>query len=315
MTDVLITKKNIILDATVMSSIVGCARLADFRFNRDLQEITGKSNNLECGSIAHHFLEDYYKGIRDGLDKVKCIEAGMKRASLYIKGCIHCVNNNQVICGHEGTEWMGVKNTPEESVTKPHRKTGWSWILDTMLQYVDFYKNDSWVPIEVEHVKGHIIYEDDDIRILWKAKYDLIVDTNNGLFPIDHKTSSVDREIGVLNNQFMGQAYLLKGRSMMINKIGLQTSFKPHEKFERVVINYTLDQLTEWSQEIVPFWGKMMIMYSENNMWPPNFQHCENKFGRCSFYDVCSVDRSIRDTEIKMKFFKGKKWDISNLKD
>jgi len=306
----------VVLDATVFSSVISCARLADYRFNQDLQEISGKSNALECGSIMHHFLEDYYKGIKNRLNKQDAIQNGLKRASLYIKGCPHCVGNNQQLCGHKTREWLGVKNTPEESQTKPHRLTGWSWVLKTALEYCDFYKNDSWIPIEVEHVKGEVIYEDDSIKILWKAKYDLILDTHNGLYPVDHKTMSMDRgAIGVLDNQFMGQAYLLKGRSMMVNKIGFQTSFKAEEKFSRSVINYTFDQLTEWSQEIVPFWAKMMVFYSKNGIWPANFRNCEGKFGRCSFYDICSVDRSIRKNEINMKFFKGDKWDISNLKD
>ncbi|MGA8764735.1 MAG: hypothetical protein WB562_17835, partial [Candidatus Sulfotelmatobacter sp.] len=258
----------------------------------------------------------FYQGIKDGINRQDAIDNGMKRASLYIKGCQYCVSGAQEICKHEGLEWMGVKNTPEESITKPHKATGWSHVLNTALEYCDFYKNDSWKPVEVEHVKGQLIYEDGDIRILWKAKYDLIVDTNNGLFPIDHKTMSMDRgNIDILNNQFMGQAYLLKGRSMMVNKIGFQKSYKTNEKFERVVINYTFDQLTEWSQEIVPYWARMMVMYAKNNIWPPNFQHCEHKFGRCEFYDVCSVDRSIRPNEIKQKFMRGKKWDISNVKD
>lgn len=305
----------VVLDATVFGSVEGCPQLADYRFNQDLQLISGKSNSLECGSIMHHFLEDYYKGIKLHKSRADSIEAGLKRASLYIRGCPTCVSGNQVICGHTGKEWMGVKNTPEESVTKPRPVTGWAFVLDTALQYADFYKNDVWVPVEVEHVKGEVIYEDARIKILWKAKYDLILNTNNGLYPVDHKTMSVDRGLNILDNQFMGQTYLLKGRSMMVNKIGFQKSKPINERFERVILNYTFGQLTEWSQEKVPFWASMLVHYNKNGIWPRNYRHCEGKFGKCDFYDVCSVDPSIRDNEIRMKFYKGEKWDISNLKD
>jgi hypothetical protein len=309
--EILIQKKNIILDATTFTSGITCARMMDFRFNNDLIPIEGKSNSLECGSLVHHILEGYYKGKRDGLSNNEAASKGFDIGSIYIRGCPSCINGN--CTSHENVlEWQGLKNTPEESTTKP-KKTGWSHVLKVMEEYFDYYKNDSWVPIEIEHVKGKVIYEDDEIRVLWKAKYDLIIDTNAGFFPVDHKSMSYNYELSLLNNQFMGQAVLLNTRAMMINTIGFQTTLKPADKFKREIKNYTLDQLTEWSQEIVPYWAKIIAIYHESNIYPPNFSSCEKKFGRCDFYDVCSVDRSIRQQELRMKFVKGRKWDISNV--
>lgn len=317
--EILLPKKNIALDATLFTTIQSCARLADFRFNNNLVSIDGKSNALECGSLVHAILEKFNKEIKGNTPRSKAILLAMEDGMLYIRGCPTCIQfpdepASKKDCHHPKGEYQGMQNTPEESEAKPKR-IGWSWVLETMTQYFDHYKNDSWVPIEVEHVKGSIIYEDDEIRILWKAKYDLIVDTLQGIFPNDHKTMSQDRDTSDMNNQFMGQAVLLKVRNVIINKIGFQTSLKPAEKFKRVLMSYSLDRLTEWSQEIVPFWAKLMLAYHESGIWPPNFTHCENKFGHCQFIDVCNNDRGMREETIRMKFMKGKPWDISNFED
>jgi hypothetical protein len=67
--DITPQRKNVILDSQILTSLMGCPRLTDFRFNHNLVSIGGKSNSLEVGSIVHTFLEQYYKKIRDGFKK------------------------------------------------------------------------------------------------------------------------------------------------------------------------------------------------------------------------------------------------------
>jgi len=47
MTDILITKKNLVLDATTLSALMNCARLTEFQYKLNLRQSTGKSNSLE----------------------------------------------------------------------------------------------------------------------------------------------------------------------------------------------------------------------------------------------------------------------------
>lgn len=300
---------NVVLDATILSSLMSCPRLSDFRFNHNLKSSSGKSNSLECGSIVHTFLEYYFKSIIAGEFKSTAFDKGMDAAKLYITGCPDCINPNSPCAIHKDNDFIGVHNTPMKS---EKNNIGWEWALTTCEQYIEHYKNDFWIPLEVEHVKGEVIYQDDEITVLWKAKFDLIVDTNQAILPVDHKTSKQRRDSLSINNQFMGQCVLTKSRNMIINKIGFQTSLKPAEKFERVMMSYSIDRLTEWVTEIVPYYAKLLVFYAKTEIWPPNFTHCENKYGYCDFKEVCGSDRGMREEILRMNFIKSKSWDISN---
>ena len=316
-----VPKKNIVLDATVFSTVMGCPRESDFRFNLHLQPISGKSNSLECGSIVHKFLEVYYGTIIQGIPKSQAFGFGITAAELYIKGCPHCTDFKSTpkipkpTCGHKIDDYPGVKNTPKESEIKPYPKTGWAWVLDTCQQYTEFYRNDFWVPLETERVKGKILYEDDEIRILWKAKIDWRVDTNNGIYPVDHKTMKQNRDTVSLNNQFIGQCLVEGTRSMIINKVGFQISLKPEEKFKRIMMSYSAERLLEWQSETLPYYAKLLLMYQETGHFPPNYDHCEGKYGNCKFVHVCESDPGMRESEIKKLFYVGTEWNPVNDDD
>jgi hypothetical protein len=115
-----------------------------------------------------------------------------------------------------------------------------------------------------------------------------------------------------LNNQFMGQCILMKTRNVIIDKIGFQTTLKPAEKFTRGPVSYSIDRLNEWQSEILPYWAYQMLSYAESGYWPPNFSHCENKFGNCTFVNICESDRGMREEEIKLNFIVGTKWNPTN---
>ncbi len=283
MIEIIIPKKNVILDATVLSTLMSCARLTDFRFNLDLQSANGKSPSLEMGSICHTILELYFKTKIAGADSISAQRAAFIIGRQYVES--------------------DVKNASAEDV---------ELAFTTMEQYFEYYKNDYWIPLDVECVKQDIIYEDDEIRIMWKAKLDLSVDTNNGIYPVDHKTMKQRRDTVSLNNQFMGQCLMMKSRSVIINKIGFQKSLKASEKFTRPMVSYSLDRLVEWSQTIVPFWAKQLLAYNEINYWPPNFTHCENKYGFCAFKEICEATPGMREEELRLRFVKGEKWDPKN---
>lgn len=336
MTEVLITKKNVVLDATILTSLMTCPRFADLRYNHRFVQIGGKSNSLEAGSIVHKILEVYNKNLINGFPRQTSIEAGMTAGMMYIQSCPTCKDfepshcnlhkeypANEKIdcedckvlskpsCGHEPNEYPGTPNTPDEAPPKSY-KTGWKHILLTMEEYFDYYRNDHWVTLEAEVVKGKILYEDEEIRILWKAKLDWVVDTNQGIYPVDHKTMKQRRDNLSLNNQFIGQCLIMGTRNMFLNKIGFQASLKPEEKFIRPAVSYSAARLMEWQSEILPYYAKLLLMYDEAGYYPPNFTACEGKFGNCVFCGVCGSDPGMREEELKNNFVIGPEWNPQN---
>lgn len=313
------SKKNVVLDATVLSTLMSCGTLTDFRFNLNLEPLEGKSNSLEVGSVVHKVMEVFNRSIINGVKRQDAIQYGMAAGEMYIHGCKYCTNfqptdiQQKPTCNHQIDEYPGITNTPQvPNKSDPYEKykVGWKWALETCEQYFDHYKNDHWIPLEAETTKGKVLYEDDEVRIYWKAKLDSIVDTNQGIFPKDYKTMKQRRDSISLNNQFIGQCLVSDTRQVIIDKIGFQTTVEPKDKFTRVFISYTADRLNEWQGTILPYWTKLMLMYNETGYWPPNFTHCENKYGLCQFKGVCEVDTGMREETLKLNFKVGKKWDV-----
>lgn len=299
------TKKSVVLDATVLTSLMSCPRYMDLRFNRSLVTKEGKGNSLSAGSLVHHILEWYHRGLIDGMPRDKAIEQGFQAGKEFIHGPS---NKNKFLTSEDHQEFA--ENLYEEPINK--FDTGWKFIFSTMEEYFDYYRNDSMIYLAAEDVRRDVLYEDDDIQVGWKAKYDSIVDTNAGIMSMDHKTMKMRKDTMTMNNQFMGQCFLLRSRNVMINKIGFQKTLKTEEKFTRVVISYTYDRIAEWANEIVPHYARMLVAFAEADYYPPNLTHCENKYGMCEFYkhDHCNVDRGMREEVLKINFKKGKEWDI-----
>lgn len=312
------SKHNIVLDATMLTSIMKCGRYSDLKFNHNLQSIKGKSNSLEVGSIIHKFMEVYYRNQSLGISRNQAVGFGMAAAELYIQGCPHCTKFEPTpellkpSCGHPINEYPGIVNTPPDS---DGYIIGWKFALQTCDEYAKFWANDFWVTIETETVKSKILYQDDEIRVLWKAKLDWIVDTNSGIFPSDHKTMKQNRDTLSINNQFMGQCLMMDTRSVIINKIGLQKTLKPEQKFIRVPVGYSAARLMEFQQYVLPYWAKQLIAYNEQGHYPPNFNSCESKFGKCDMYEVCESDPEMRPEVIRLNFYRGEDWNPTNIED
>lgn len=325
MVDIIPTPKtNIVLDATTLSSMMSCARYYDIRFNHRLVSMKGKSNSLELGLLIHKVLEVYYKHKIKGFPQSVAVAQGLTAGQLSVTGCAYCADgtNPAPSCKHEPGEYPGLTNTPEysgkvETAWGDKQVTGWRFALETCEKYFEFYESkDSFIPLNVEYVDGEVLYENEEIRVLWKAKFDLIIDTNQiGIISMDHKTFKQRRDKTSLSNQFMGQCCILKSRNVLVNKIGLQSSLKIEDRLSREMISYSADRLQEWQNEILPYYAYRYIEYQESQYYPPDFTHCDTMFGPCPYKRVCESNRNMREEMLRQDFQIGPIWDPTNKED
>ncbi len=310
-------KKNVFFDATTFTSFQSCGRFHDIRFNHRLISVHGKSNSLEIGSLIHKVFEVFYKHKMDGFSTPIASGNALTAGQLYVTGCPHCANHTDAetkpTCGHDPEEYPGMTNTPEDN---EGWVVGWKFALQTCEQYFKHYENrDSFVVLAAEEVRGETLYEDDEIRVGWKAKFDLIIDTPQGMLSMDHKTFKQDRSKSTMSNQFIGQCILMKARNVIVNKIGLQTTKKIEERLTRELVSYSADRLLEWQSEILPYYAYKYLQYKESGYWPPNFTSCDTLYGPCVYKDVCESDRNMRVEVLRGQYMMAPVWDPSNKGD
>ena len=293
MAEVIVKRKNLIFDATLMSSFMGCETYTDFRHNRNFVPITGVGKALELGLLFHCMIEHFNIARREGIRREDAAAIGQSAGAKYIAG--DPTNEDK---------FPGIKNASDEEI---------SHLLDTFDQYINYYRNDHHTIIDVERVISKMLYEDDEIRVLWKAKVDRTEDTVDGIISRDYKTSSRRGPTLSLNNQFMGHCLVLSSPYVIVDKVGLQKTLKPEEKFERVILNYSRDRLVEQVKNIA-HWAYRYIEYIERGYPVSNYTHCD-KFGGCIFRHICSSDRSMREDELRQHFMIGKPWDVGNEDD
>jgi CRISPR/Cas system-associated exonuclease Cas4 (RecB family) len=173
--------------------------------------------------------------------------------------------------------------------------------IKAFAQYLLFHKDESWEIIGVEEPFSKILYEGSELRIILEGKIDLIVKDNSGkIFPVDHK--SVDRETypTSLKNQFIAYAWALDTNTLIENRIGMQKTKPPEEKFLRHIHNYSSDQINEWIEDAV---YAVMRMHAamQTEVYPGSFSHCWS----CFYKDICSTERQDREKVIDRDWARG----------
>jgi hypothetical protein len=283
------SKRIFVLDSQRLDAIQSCAYLYHTKFVSNLVPVNTPLY-LERGGLIHEMLCTYYK-----LKKYR--HRWQQNHTTHADIVQICVNVGRYKANKLKMDISEVEET-----------------IYIFMQYTDHWENDSWNDIAaVEQVGSKILYEDDNLIILYEVKIDLIISLQGKLIPIDHKSSSSRREPNHLSNQFKGYCWFLESNNIIQNEIGFQKTVKPVDKFRRHVISFASSIIEEWVTNTI-FWVNLQIGMNDNGISPRNYTSCD-KYSGCELKHICMADPGeYREFKIR-ELLTERKWDVGAIKE
>lgn len=304
------TKQYISVDSQLLNGIQKCARSAKYQFIENLHPsgLDGKQMKapaLEKGSLMHTCLEVYdgLKGNCCNFESETWLEIAGKEMpngpQLY-----DLTTEQKIEFSIEASKIFASKmDLDSETATS---------VLYQFSEYCKFYSNDPWSTLAVEEVATRIMFEDDELQIIYSGKIDRVVEQGNIRAPMDHKTSERRSDPSSLSNQFIGYCWILGMQNIVIDKIGFQKTLKPTERFQRYILTIDDSRVQEWLENSI-FWIRSWV---ENNLkkdhFPMNLTSCD-KYGSCIYSSICESSPEGRDWKKERDYVLGDTWDVAKV--
>jgi hypothetical protein len=329
-------QKIVSFDSQTLNAIQKCARFTDLHFNSRYQPLR-KAEAIEKGSLMHEMLDIYYslsgKCLRPNPEWLEpLVEAGLVSGRLLLAPTPHAstaVSPPAVSLQGEtaspqaaphASEWptefadivrfaisageyLAVKMDLEAAVSES--------VIYQFSEYCKYYQHDGWHPLAVEEVGSKVLYEDEDLKIIYNFKIDLIAEKGTILAPWDHKTASQRKEPTSVSNQFIGYCYGLGVDYIVVNKIGFQKTLPPKERFQRFTLQITPQRIDEWVVNSI-YWAKQYLACTEADYWPMNLTSCDKYSGCIYLRQICEVAPENRLYNLERDFKIGDEWDVAN---
>lgn len=287
-------KVNIVMDMSMFDLFETCAARYNYRYMMNKGPANArKSTALDIGSLMHEGMEVYFKGIQSGIHFNDRIHAGLQKL-------------RSVACD------------PDASNLEPEEL---SLVESTFEQNCDYWRfeDEHLVIHEVEQAFAYVLHEDEIVRIIIQGKIDLLVDRpghgNQSSYynlPYDHKTYSRDSEVSRLSNQFMNYARAVGSNYLVVNRIGLQTSLKPEEKFKRIMLSYDPIILDDWRNNLTRVILDHYLVCLATEYWPTDFTNCFKFNRKCEFYEICdSSGKEAKLFKLNSEFVGISPWDVT----
>jgi len=287
------------IDSQILTGFQSCNQQMKLGFIEHLRQ-NDKPQALEKGSLMHGIMEAYYSVIGGLINSRSELFNELNVAGVEFVGqSTDCAKVAQFAL--EAGRYLAVKMALEPDTAQ--------FILAHAADYFKYYLRDTFVPLAVETVGTKVIYEDKDIKFLYTYKIDLIVQKGNNIMAVDHKTSTRRESPTDMENQFLGYVWGLgQGSSIMINRIGLQKTLSPGQRFERFLFTYTQGRIDEWVENTVS--TMFDILYAiDNDHFPRNMTSCFKYSSGCQFLAICSSDPQLRDYKRERLYHISTKWD------
>jgi PD-(D/E)XK nuclease superfamily len=289
------TQQIISVDSQIINTFQACPAKCNYSFNMNLHP-PEKAEALEKGDLMHKMLEIYYwfqlDTVTDNEVMKELIDNGLIRGS----------ENVVEFCTRCGRFFSAKMNLPAEEVEET---------IYQFREYCLYYAHDSWHPLAVEEVGSKVLFESEDLKIIYNFKIDLVAEQGKIIAPFDHKTAKRRSEPSSLSNQFIGYCYGLGLNNIVINKIGFQKTLSPKERFNRFILTIDDARIKEWINNTV-FWVMRMRESMEMNYWPMNLTSCD-KYSGCIFSKLCESDPESRLYKIERDYNVEKPWDVARV--
>ena len=303
------TEKRVIsIDSTILNTFQLCARKAQYNFEEHLQPPT-KAEPLERGDLLHKMMELYYGLVFASGDQWVISNDNDTIVKLADAGLITSLNE-------DFSDWeKRVKFAVEAAryfATK--MELGVDEVEETIFQfgaYAKHFQYDTWMPLAVEEVGSKKIYEDEETIIVYNFKIDVIMEKDGMVIPWDHKTSKRSQYPSSLSNQFIGYAFGVNAKHVIVNKIGFQKTKSPSERFQRDLLTYEAERIEEWLVNTI-WWTQMYDHHRLTDTWPMNLTSCD-KYSGCVYSDLCEKGASSRDWIKERQYIVGQAWDVASI--
>lgn len=245
-----------------------------------------KAKPLDTGGIIHLGLETYYKELQKGNQFANSLDAGLVAARVEL-------SSNSDLSTEDGSR-----------------------CLEVIEENLHFWRTaDTQYKIEqVEKSFAYILYEDEQFKIVMIGKIDLLISDNRYVnLPVDHKTFSREFPVHRKTNQFCNYSYALKSNYLLVNRIGLQTSVKPIQKYKRIPLSYDTAFHEQWRQNVIK-WCMRYYDCVESNDWPLNDTSCDKYNRLCEYYSVCDTSgEANKEYRLDVDFKTDQVWDVSRI--
>ena len=288
-------KANIVLDASKIDLFETCPARYNFRHNLNKTlPIAQKAKALDMGTLAHEGLAVYYKLLGEGVG----FEDRMQACKMKIGE---------------------ISSNPEQSNTEDEDVRIISSAVEQSCDYWRAEDENCLEVLMVEQPFAYVLYEDEFVRIILTGKIDLLVNYHgigrNASYdnlPIDHKTFSRDSAILRKSNQFINYCAAVGSNYLTINRIGLQKTLKPEQKFVRPPLSYDPIYIANWKVNLTRMLLNEYMSCVAEDYWPEKPTSC-NKFNRlCEYYAICdSSGQDSKDHALESQYITAKPWDVT----
>lgn len=162
------------------------------------------------------------------------------------------------------------------------------------------------------------------IPVIYTGRLDLGIYLPDGSFWVmDHKTSSIvgdsfyaQQAMSAQQEGYNYACWRTTGKRPEGFIINMLASRKPSKtgkgiEFNRQRVYLSEERLEEWKQNTLVLVQEMMDYFSLSH-FPMRKAHCVGKYGRCQFYDVCSLPQGQRHLLLESNLFTTNTWSPLN---